>query len=301
MARHEYSWYKWWPTKALTSTRWVNLTLEEEGFYRRMYDWASISEPASKRGFMYLNGSPMSVEMISKTLHIPKADCENHLSSLKHVGLITRNKAGAWGFPDFARHQRGANLQVRKSATKQMPKRDKSDAGLMPKVPPEIDIEIEEETETKQQGKGRVKEPVNDSQEMSTHTEAEAEAPPLRGGRNEEISEAQDLVNQFAFSFPKSYHAKDARHEKCLEHFEVALARGVKAKHVRGEMARLVEAGNLAPTPWEICAPLDPQRPQVASETKAHRSERHKKLQKEYEDMLKRREQEEKEWTGTAS
>ena len=64
-------WYKWFPGRALSSPRWLELTIEQEGYYRRLYDLASLSKPASKRGWLYANGHPMLCQSFHSALRIP--------------------------------------------------------------------------------------------------------------------------------------------------------------------------------------------------------------------------------------
>ncbi len=111
--RHDMAWYKWYPHKAQTSTRWATLPFVQKGFYHDLYDWAAMSEPASKRGWLYSSGSPMSVKQIANCLRCSSVTARNHLSSLLDLRLISRNKAGAYGFSSFARLQRKANLRPR--------------------------------------------------------------------------------------------------------------------------------------------------------------------------------------------
>lgn len=116
--REKWAWYKWFPGKARSSMRWILLTLEEEGYYRRLYDAASLSTPASKRGWLYANGRPMSPEKIHEALLIDNNTGRTLLASLLKRGLITRNRAGAYGFPNFAKHQWHANLRPRREGRK---------------------------------------------------------------------------------------------------------------------------------------------------------------------------------------
>ena len=138
--RNDYAWFKWHPGKARTSARWLQLTLEEEGYYHRLYDMASLSQPASKRGWLYADGVPLAIETVHRILLIEIDSATRCLARLQKLGLISRNTAGAYGFPDFAKHQRGANLQPRKSETKPRHKRDVSDAT-------DIDIDIDADTD----------------------------------------------------------------------------------------------------------------------------------------------------------
>jgi hypothetical protein len=115
--RESWPWYKWFPGKALSSGRWAQLDLHHEGLYRRLYDWAALATPASKRGWLYLDGHPMCLKEIAIATRLDVATLENGLKALMERGLIARNTVGAYGFPHFAKHQRGAHLRPRGAGT----------------------------------------------------------------------------------------------------------------------------------------------------------------------------------------
>lgn len=113
MTDNNMPWYKWHPTKCLSSIRWLSLSLEEEGLYRRLYDFASLSQPSDKRGWLYTDGVPTSRSdlRVASRLHASKFRVNFELLLKKK--LITIDNNGAYGFPSFAKHQRKANLRPR--------------------------------------------------------------------------------------------------------------------------------------------------------------------------------------------
>ena len=114
-APNEYSWYKWHPAKALTSLRWLSLSLSQEGFYRRLYDWASLAQPSSRRGFLYEHDQPATLQQLCNMTRTRDAKAtQKLLHVLAEKGLMCQDENGAWGFTNFGKHQRDANLRVRK-------------------------------------------------------------------------------------------------------------------------------------------------------------------------------------------
>ncbi|MCK4306440.1 MAG: hypothetical protein KAY24_19520 [Candidatus Eisenbacteria sp.] len=112
-APNEMVWYKWFPVKAMTSVRFATLTLEEEGFYRRLYDLASIAQPSIRRGWVYEHDKPATIKEIGIMLKTGTKRTEKFLKLLAERGLVIQDNDGAWGFPNFAKHQRRANLRPR--------------------------------------------------------------------------------------------------------------------------------------------------------------------------------------------
>jgi hypothetical protein len=113
-APNEMVWYKWWPVKALTSLRWGSLTLAQEGFYRRLYDWAAIAQPSDKRGYLYEHNVPLSIAKITRAARTRDANAtQQMLKCMSDKGLMVQDENGAWGFPNFSKHQRHTPLQQR--------------------------------------------------------------------------------------------------------------------------------------------------------------------------------------------
>lgn len=112
-APNEMVWYKWFPAKALTSLRWSSLTLEQEGFYRRLYDIASLAQPSNRRGWVYEHDRPASLTEIFHALRIHHSTGHALVRQLADKGLLTQDENGAWGFPNFHKHQWHAPLRQR--------------------------------------------------------------------------------------------------------------------------------------------------------------------------------------------
>ena len=112
-APNEFVWYKWFPAKAMTSLRWASLTVTEEGVYRRLYDLASLAQPADRRGYFYEHDQAASLNEVLKFLRIDARTGHKCVEKFAKLGLMAKDKNGAWGFPDFAKHQRGGNLRQR--------------------------------------------------------------------------------------------------------------------------------------------------------------------------------------------
>lgn len=114
-APNEFVWYKWFPVKAITSIRWQSLTLAQKGFYRELYDWAAIAQPSSRRGYLYEHDKPATLADIVHMTHSRNAHAvQKHLNVLADKGLMCQDENGAWGFTNFAKHQHGGPLRVRK-------------------------------------------------------------------------------------------------------------------------------------------------------------------------------------------
>ena len=112
-APNEFVWYKWWPAKALTSLRWASLTVTEEGVYRRLYDLASLAQPSSRRGYFYEHDVPASTKEVLNFLRIDTRTGQKCIDKFAKMQLMNQDENGAWGFPNFGKHQRGAMLRPR--------------------------------------------------------------------------------------------------------------------------------------------------------------------------------------------
>ena len=113
-APNELVWYKWFPVKAITSLRWQSLTLAQEGFYRRLYDWAAIAQPSFRRGYLYEHDTPASIADVVRISRVRDANAaQTLLNLLQKKGLMLQDENGAWGFTNFAKHQRNSKLRVR--------------------------------------------------------------------------------------------------------------------------------------------------------------------------------------------
>ena len=112
-APNEMVWYKWFPAKCLTSLRWTTLTLEQEGLYRRLYDLAALAQPSERRGWFYEHERPSPLAEVFHALRIQHTKGRAIVKQLASKGLMGQDENGAWGFPNFAKHQRGAPLRPR--------------------------------------------------------------------------------------------------------------------------------------------------------------------------------------------
>ena len=149
MPKRDLPWYKWWPSKALSSVRWAQLTLEQEGFYRRLYDLAALSKPDDKRGWLYDNGQPLAEQTLWHLLRTHHTKGRALLRQLASKGLVTQDANGAWGFPEFAKHQRGAYLRP-STPGRQAPRKEQDRNGigaLEGEVDVEVDVEVDKEGE----------------------------------------------------------------------------------------------------------------------------------------------------------
>ncbi len=275
-APNEMVWYKWFPAKALTSLRWSSLSVTEEGVYRRMYDLASLAQPSSRRGYFYEHDKPADIISVWKFLRIDTRTGRKCLKKFAEMQLMTQDENGAWGFPNFARHQRKGPLRVRHDGLGTAEVREQQE-----------DIGAESG-----QTWGKIGTP-----DAEADTEAETEAED--GVITPPISDLAKLINHYCFRFPKALHAKPAKYQECREHFERAIARGITVKAMLAHMEVLQAAGNMAPTPWELFDPIDPHKRQGAHEdTREERSARDKKLQDEYEKRRKEIAEKEKHGLG---
>ncbi len=234
-APNENVWYKWFPAKALTSLRWTSLTLEQEGFYRRLYDLAALAQPSIRRGWFYEHDRPCPLKQVFQTLHIHHTTGYALVRQLARKGLLAQDENGAWGFPNFARHQRKANLRVRSDGLGSA-ERDKSGA------------ESGQDRDTEAEAY------------KCTEAEAEKEQTDARAKKPVEITDEAKLINEFTIRFPKSLWAKAPKYENLKQHFVEALARGSTVKALIEQMDRTMKAGNMAPKPWEITNPVDPHK-----------------------------------------
>lgn len=148
MTDNNMNWYKWWPQKCLSSIKWLSLSLEEEGLYRRLYDFASLSQPSDKRGWLYTDGVPTSQSDLRVASRLHASKFRVNFQSLLKKKLLTQDENGAYGFPNFAKHQRNSNLRPRvqnKRGTKV--EQNKDEIGLQNKEAELISKNTEEEEE----------------------------------------------------------------------------------------------------------------------------------------------------------
>ena len=227
-------WYKWFPAKCLTSTRWTSLSLTEEGVYRRLYDLASLAQPSERRGYFYEHNRAICMKNVWKMLRISPRTGEKCLVKLSAIGLMHQDENGAWGFPNFARHQRKANLRPRSDGLGSA----------------ERDISGAESGQNRDTEAEAYK--CTDAEAEKERTDARAKAV--------KIADEAKLINEFTIRFPKSLWAKAPKYENLKQHFVEALARGSTVKALIEQMDRTMKAGNMAPKPWEITNPVDPHK-----------------------------------------
>lgn len=142
-------WFKWFPKEALTDPELRQLSWADRGLYHILLDWAALTKPASKRGWLYLGGSPMSLNQLANCIQCDEPTLENGLATLLQRGLIARNTVGAWGFPNFRKYQRHMTLLRRAGTTKTAPKQHQQQhQNSTKKAPPDVDVDVDVEVPT---------------------------------------------------------------------------------------------------------------------------------------------------------
>lgn len=221
-APNELVWYKWFPVKAMTSLRFVTLTLAEEGFYRRLYDLASIAQPSNRRGYVYEHDRPASVPEIARMLRTRSTIAAKMLQKFAQKGLVEQDENGAWGFSNFAKHQQGGPLRKRKDGL------GSAEAGTQSVVnrseTGRIDADADAEVQKKEKNP-----PIPPS-----HDALEFDA---------ELKLVERLYNEDRTTIKTATWAKSIK---------VAKANGATHEQIEGRLNALIAGSGVVPEPWKV-------------------------------------------------